>query len=176
MKLVGLKRFQGRDLADVLRYLRGDLPRSFLDLTTVLQIPRRVPTIEAVHNTDLVSSWSGSATPQELTKLDLQPGKWHLYGTATYSQGSTSHTFTAASLWLTKSPIAMVPQDALLGYNYSVLQIDTGDDDIVSLSCQWVIDLAQRTTISLQGQATYSGGASAPKYRCALVAHGYVME
>lgn len=173
MKFLGLKRFQGSQFADVVRYLQQDVPKAILDMTTVLQAPRPVPRVGVVSSVQ-VAPWGGSISPQVISRITVPPGNWHLTGMAESIRGSSGANTQEFKIWLTTSLSATLPADVRLGYNYSVLTGTSATHVNVALACQWVLELKTETQVSLVGQATFSGGT--PSVSGSIVAHGFTLE
>jgi hypothetical protein len=174
MSLIELRRFTGRTLDEVTRYLSVDVSKSFADLFAQLTLPRRVPAVHQRTGSDV--SVSGSGVAARLLTIELPKGSWHI--TAQVYAVKATATLGALDIWLTQQPAAgggSPAGDAVAGYNRA--RVD--DDDSVhlnfSLSCHWYLELQAPKTIHLAGKADYGSG-TAPTLTGSIVAHGYTTE
>jgi hypothetical protein len=80
MKLIGLRKFQGRSLDDVVKYLRVDVSKTFEDLFTVLLSPdsRDIAKTFTLGPTP----WATSSAIGIVGTFSLGPGDWLISGQA----------------------------------------------------------------------------------------------
>lgn len=178
-----LRPFSGQTLEACLGYLRRDVAKAFADLFAVLGQRREVPVFKSivVEDGDIASTGNSFV----MAALTLPKGRWHLTATAVLDGAGSSNSFTNARMWIDRDVDGGITTEAVLGHNYTYIiagqATDSGTDTVthiyttMPLMCQWRIDVDSESVMTLAGRSIYTGGGT-PKFYCALVAHGYVME
>lgn len=184
-KFIELRKFSGKTLDDVLKYLKVDLSKSLHDAFSLLAQKRKDQRIYAIQKS---GDLTASATNFNFAQLTLPKGKFHLTAALAYDGTGSGDEFTLSRAWLTRTLLtSAIPGDAVAGYNLAVIdpatRTDSGGDlvdhgyDQLTLHAHWYLDLKETAVVYLQGRATFSGGgATDPTYSASMVANGYVME
>jgi len=162
-RFVGVRKFLGKDLADVLRFLRVDLGKSMDDLFTVIRNATLFNTYkEKLYETP--QSLPASGTTFEVFSIDLEPGDWDLVGTMYVNWSGI--VMTGYEAWISDESLSVV--GAILGYSHAVADFTRSARTLI---VHRRVQNTEPVRLYMCAYATY--GTGSPTYQASLIARGY---